>query len=65
MNRFHYLKYGLGLVLAFIGVKMLAMDVLSVPTALSLGVIAFLLGGSVLLSWLRPAPASRGGTKER
>ena len=57
MDRFHYLKYGLGLVLAFIGVKMLAMDLFAVPIALSLGVIAVLLGGAILLSWLRP-PAS-------
>ena len=54
MDRFHYLKYGLGLVLAFIGVKMLAMDLYSVPIALSLGVIALLLGGAIVLSWLRP-----------
>jgi predicted tellurium resistance membrane protein TerC len=37
MDRFHYLKYGLGLVLAFIGAKMLAMDVYAVPIALSAG----------------------------
>ena len=57
MDRFHYLKYGLGLVLAFIGAKMLAMDVYAVPIALSLGVIAVLLGGAILLSWLRPPAA--------
>jgi tellurite resistance protein TerC len=63
MDRFHYLKYGLGLVLAFIGVKMLIMDLVSVPIAPSLGVIAFLLAGSMLLSWLRPAPAPDGDSR--
>ena len=59
MGRFHYLKYGLGLVLAFIGAKMLAMDVFPVPIAASLAVIAVLLGGSIALSWIVPPPPSQ------
>ena len=54
LGRFHYLKLGLGLVLAFVGVKMLLADVYEVPIAASLGVIAALLAGSVALSLLRP-----------
>ncbi|MEW5875331.1 MAG: TerC family protein [Candidatus Zixiibacteriota bacterium] len=55
MDKFHYLKYGLGLVLVFIGIKMLIAGWYHVPIGLSLGVVATLLGGSVLLSFLRPA----------
>jgi tellurite resistance protein TerC len=54
IDKFHYLKYGLALVLLFVGVKMIIEDWLHVPIALSLGVIAFLLGGSIVFSVLKP-----------
>jgi tellurite resistance protein TerC len=54
MDRFHYLKYGLGLVLAFVGTKMLVAGWYHVPIGLSLGVIVLLLGGSVLASFFFP-----------
>ena len=54
LGRFRYLKVGLGLVLAFVGVKMLLVDLVRVPIALSLGVIACLLGLSVAASMLLP-----------
>ena len=56
MHKFRYLSFGLGMVLVFIGVKMLIHDWVEIPIVVSLGVVAFLLGGSVLLSLLRPAP---------
>jgi tellurite resistance protein TerC len=56
LDRFHYLKVGLSLVLVFVGLKMLASDVLSVPIGVSLGAIAMLIGGSVVASLLRPRP---------
>ena len=56
MGKFHYLRFGLAAVLTFVGVKMLLSEVVHVPTAVSLGVIATLLGGSVVASVLRPAP---------
>ena len=56
LDRFHYLKVGLSLVLVFVGLKMLASDVLSVPIGVSLGAIAALIGGSVVASLLRPLP---------
>jgi len=56
LDRFHYLKVGLSLVLVFVGLKMLASDVLSVPIGASLAVIAVLIGGSVAASLLRPVP---------
>ena len=54
MEKFHYLKVGLGLVLAFVGVKMLLADVYKVPIGISLGVIAALLAGSIVASLLLP-----------
>ena len=61
MGRFHYLKYGLGLVLAFVGAKMVASAWFKVPIGISLGVIVALLGLSVGASWLfPPKPGARG-----
>jgi tellurite resistance protein TerC len=57
MRKFHYLKVGLGLVLAFVGVKMLIADFYKLPIAVSLGVIAGLLGASIATSILRPPTA--------
>jgi len=54
MDRFHYLKLGLGAVLIFVGVKMAGAEVYKVPVAASLAVIVLLIGGSVVLSLLRP-----------
>src|SRR6185369_9432042 len=39
MQLFHYLNYGLSLILAFIGVKMLATHFVHIPISISLGVI--------------------------
>jgi tellurite resistance protein TerC len=63
MNRFHYLKYGLGLVLAFVGAKMIAAAWVDIPVGISLGVIVLLLGGSVAASFLFP-PAPRSAPAE-
>jgi tellurite resistance protein TerC len=54
MDKFHYLKYGLGAVLFFIGVKMLVAGLVHIPIALSLGVVAALLAGSIVISFLHP-----------
>lgn len=59
VHRFHYLKYGLSLVLILIGGKMVANGVLgadAVPTELALLGTALLVGGSILLSLARPVP---------
>ncbi|GBD28827.1 Inner membrane protein alx [bacterium HR31] len=56
MDMFRYLKYGLSLVLVFIGLKMLAADFYKVPIGVSLAVVAAILAVSVLASVLIPAP---------
>ncbi len=63
IDRFYYLKYGLGLVLSFVGVKMLLGEGLEpwvpayhIPIGWSLGGVAFLLVGSVVISLLLPPP---------
>jgi tellurite resistance protein TerC len=53
MDRFHYLKIGLAMVLVFVGMKMTLMDVYHVPIGISLGVIGLILGGAIVASWLR------------
>jgi tellurite resistance protein TerC len=52
MDRFHYLPIGLGLVLAFVGLKMLIAGHYQIPIGLSLGVVALVLAGSVAASLL-------------
>jgi tellurite resistance protein TerC len=55
MDKFHYLKIGLGVVLTFVGVKMLlAHTPWKIDTLVSLGVIVMVLAGSVAASWLWP-----------
>ena len=49
-DRFIYLNQGLGVILAFVGVKMLLADVYHMPTWLSLGVIAVVLAVTVVAS---------------
>ena len=60
MERFHYLKVGLALVLAFVGTKMLVASVYKLPITWSLAVIVVLLAGSVVASLLFP-PRPDGG----
>ncbi len=50
MHRFVYLKIGLSLVLVWVGIKMLLLDVLYIPTNVSLAVIALIIAVSVVLS---------------
>lgn len=48
--RFSLLKYGLAAILAFIGVKMLMMDVIHIPIALSLTVVVVILLVTLLIN---------------
>jgi tellurite resistance protein TerC len=55
VDKFHLLRYGLAIILAFVGTKMLIADVMPVPIGLSLVVILTVLVGSVVLSLLIPS----------
>jgi tellurite resistance protein TerC len=52
IDYFRFLKYGLALVLVFIGVKMLAEKWMNIPTMLSLGIVGGIILFSILLSVL-------------
>jgi tellurite resistance protein TerC len=56
MEIFHYLHYGLAVVLIVIGGKMLASDYYEVPTAWTLGAVAGVLLISIVASVMRPKP---------
>jgi tellurite resistance protein TerC len=67
-DRFSLLKYGLAIVLMFIGVKMLLIDLIKIPVLVSLGVVAAIIAASIILSLRkdrlqRQANARRGTSK--
>jgi tellurite resistance protein TerC len=53
VDKFHYLKLGLSVVLVFVGIKMLIVDLYKIPVGLSLGVIAAVLTTSIVASLIR------------
>ncbi|MDQ8038235.1 MAG: TerC family protein [Pedobacter sp.] len=57
-ERFHFLKYGLAMVLAFIGAKMLIAPWYHMPVELSLGIVLTTLVVSVLASLMKKPPES-------
>jgi len=62
VDKFHFLKFGLGLVLMFVGLKMAWLnDVFGgkFPIVWSLAIITGLVGGSIALSLLIPAKAKK------
>ncbi len=59
-DRFHLLPYGLAVILAFIGTKMLLIDLFKIPVPVSLGVVAAILVVTVVLSLKIPP---KGGHK--
>ena len=54
-DRFSLLKYGLAIVLMFIGVKMMLIDLIKIPVLLSLGVVAAIIAVSIVLSLRKEA----------
>jgi len=54
INRFVYLGTGLGIVLLFIGIKMLGSGFYNVPIGISLAIVAAILAGAAALSLLCP-----------
>jgi tellurite resistance protein TerC len=53
MGKFYYLKFGLAVVLSYVGVKMVLVDIYHIPTVLSLAVIAVVLAAAVVASIVR------------
>ncbi len=51
-DRFHLLTYGLGVILAFVGTKMLIVDWIKIPVGISLGVVGLILAVSMIASLL-------------
>src|SRR5512144_115802 len=54
-DRFSLLKYGLAIVLMFVGVKMMLIDVFKIPVLISLGVVATIIATSIVLSLRKDA----------
>jgi len=54
MERFHYLHYGLSVVLIFIGLKMIGSHYIEVPTEWALGIVLLVLGTSIVVSLAKP-----------
>ncbi|OGR56636.1 MAG: hypothetical protein A3I11_04500 [Elusimicrobia bacterium RIFCSPLOWO2_02_FULL_39_32] len=52
MPLFTYLKFGISIVLFYVGVKMILVDIYKIPTGLSLGVVAGILSLSIVASYL-------------
>ena len=62
VDKFHFLKFGLGLVLMFVGLKMAWLNDLfggKFPIAWSLVIITGLVGGSIAISLILPQKKSR------
>ncbi|MGB7925955.1 MAG: TerC family protein [Pyrinomonadaceae bacterium] len=57
IDKFHLLKYGLAIILVFVGLKMVWLNSLyggKFPISLSLGIISFVLAASIVLSLIWP-----------
>lgn len=66
VNRFHLLQYGLGLILIFVGLKMVWLNDFfggAFPIDYSLGIITGILAGSMLLSLLIKSDQTTTGSK--
>ena len=57
-DRFSLLKYGLALVLIFIGIKMMLIDLYKIPVTVSLGVVFVIIATSIVLSLRKDARSS-------
>ncbi len=58
VEKLHYLKLGLSVVLIFIGAKMLVVDLYAIPAAWSLGIVGLVLASAIVASVVWPAKSS-------
>ncbi|QWA11850.1 TerC family protein [Sodalis ligni] len=60
-ERFSLLKYGLAVILVFIGVKMMIVDFIHIPISVSLGAVAAILAGTLIINaWINHRRDTRG-----
>ncbi|MGH9532867.1 MAG: TerC family protein [Terriglobales bacterium] len=59
MEIFHYLHYGLAVILIFIGAKMMMAEIYKVPIGAALGVVAGVLAISIIMSVIKPHKKAR------
>ena len=52
-DRFHLLTYGLGVILVFVGTKMLIVDWYKIPVGWSLGIVGTILAVSMVASLIK------------
>ncbi len=64
VTKFHLLKYGLAVILTFVGAKMLLEHWIHIPIMLSLGIVVAVLAASIIASlvWPNVRPATEGTT---
>jgi tellurite resistance protein TerC len=55
VDRFHLLKFGLAIILSFVGFKMLTERFIEIDIVLSLSIILAVLAGSIVASLMWPA----------
>lgn len=55
-ERFYLLRYGLAIVLVFIGSKIFLLNIITIPVLVSLSVVGTVIMASVILSLIRPKP---------
>src|SRR6185436_3518120 len=68
VDKFYMLKYGLGVVLVFVGLKMVWLDGLfggKFPIGISLGIVGAVIAASIVLSLIFPKPEDDDNTKEK
>jgi tellurite resistance protein TerC len=63
VDRFHLLKYGLAIILSFVGFKMLTEKFISIDIALSLAIILSVLALSIVASMVWPQRDRGGGAQ--
>jgi len=65
LDRFRYLHYGLGAMLAFVALKMLTARWIDIPIVLSLAIMGAILTVCAVVSWFAPGGATRSGINDQ
>jgi len=63
VDLFAYLKYGVAIVLAFVGIKMMLSDIIEIHIVISLAAIILVLGSSIILSIIKRKKETRKGER--